>query len=107
MQSDFEFIKYVVDKSDMSDDDKTFIKTSLWASEEVPEITTAEQYEAYSKLEAELRRGLPDSSSPEFDQAFIEWSRSREGILATSYGAKMVEWENQQEGSGPDKDHAG
>ncbi len=32
MQSDFEFIQHAIDKSDMSDDDKVFLRTSLWTS---------------------------------------------------------------------------
>ncbi len=97
MQSDFEFIQHAIDKSDMSDDDKVFLRTSLWTSGEIAEVTSPAQYNAYSKIEAELRRRLPDRSSPDFELAFVEWARSREGILALTYGEKMAEWEEQQE----------
>ena len=97
MQSDLEFIQHVIDEADMSDDDKAFLKTSLWTSGDIAEITTSTQYKAYSKIEAELRRRLPDRSSPDFEQVFVEWARSREGVLALTYGEKMAEWEEQQE----------
>src|SRR5918997_1403598 len=97
MQSDFEFIQHVIDEADMSDDDKAFLKTSLWTIGDIAEITTSTQYKAYSKIEAELRRRLPDRSSPDFEQVFVEWARSREGVLALTYGEKMAEWEEQQE----------
>jgi hypothetical protein len=94
MQSDFEFIKHIVDRSNMSDDDKKVIKTSLWTAEQIPKITSPEQYETYAKIQAELSRALPDRSDPDFGKIFVEWTRSREGILATTYRAKMIEWED-------------
>jgi len=99
MQSDFEFIQHVIDEADMSDEDKAFIKTAIWTSGEIAEITSPTQYKAYSKIEAELRRRLPDRSSPDFELAFVEWARSREGVLALTYGEKIAEWEEQQEGN--------
>ena len=38
MQSDFEFIQHVIDEADMSDEDKSFIKTAIWTSGEIAEI---------------------------------------------------------------------
>src|ERR671910_1150257 len=99
MQSDFEFIQHVIDEADMSDEDKALIKAAIWTSGEIVEITSPTQYKAYSKIEAELRRRLPDRSSPDFELAFVEWARSREGILALTYGEKMAEWKEQQEGN--------
>ena|ERR671913_571260 len=103
MQSDFEFIQHVIDEASMSDEDKTFLKTSIWTSGEIAEITSPPQYKAYSKIEAELRRRLPDRSSPDFELAFVEWARSREGVLALTYGEKIAEWEEQQEDSSLDE----
>ncbi len=103
MQSDFEFIQHVIDEADMSDEDKSFIKTAIWTSGEIAEITSSTQYKAYSKIEAELRRRLPDRSSPDFEQAFVEWARSREGVLALTYGEKIAEWEEQQEDNSLDE----
>ena len=48
-------------------------------------------------MEADLRRGLPDRLSPDFDAAFVEWARSPEGILALTYGERLTDWEEQQE----------
>jgi hypothetical protein len=64
-------------------------------SEEIPDITCVAQYEAYATIEAELTRGLPQRSSPEFNQVYLEWTRSREGVLARAYAAKMADWEEQ------------
>ena len=96
MQTNLEFIQSVIDRLDISDDDKRLLKTTLWTSDEVPSITSHQQYEAYARLKAELSRALPDRVDPNFDQAFVEWTRSREGILAITYGAKMAEWEERQ-----------
>jgi hypothetical protein len=103
MQSDFEFIQHVIDEADMSDEDKSFIKTAIWTSGEIAEITSSTQYKAYSKIEAELRRRLPDRSSPDFELAFVEWARSRDRILALTYGEKIAEWEEQQEDNSLDE----
>ena len=64
MQTNLEFIQSVIDRSDMSDDDKRLLKTTLWTSDEVPSITSHQQYEAYARLKAELSRALPDRADP-------------------------------------------
>ena len=96
MIPEIEFVEHVIDKTDMSDGVKEFIKTALRTSGEIPAITSSAQYEAYRQMEADLRRGLPDRFSPDFGTAFVEWSRSPEGILALTYGEKIAEWEKQQ-----------
>ena len=50
----------------MSDKDKAFVLNSLRTSEQVPEITSEEQYELYSKLERELSAQLPDRDDPNY-----------------------------------------
>ena len=97
MIPDLEFIEHVIDRTDMSDGDKAFIKTALRRNGEIPAITNSAQYKAYGRMEADLRRGLPDQSSADFGTAFVEWARSPEGVLALTYGEKMTEWEEQQE----------
>ena len=97
MIPEIEFVEHVIDKTDMSDGDKASIKTALRASGEIPAITSSAQYKAYGRMEADLRRGLPDRFSPDFGTAFVEWARSPEGILALTYGEKITEWEEQQE----------
>ena len=60
----FQLVKPIMDKAQMSDKDKAFVLNSLRTSEQVPEITSEEQYELYSKLERELSAQLPDGTIP-------------------------------------------
>ena len=95
MQTDFEAIQSMVDSTDLSEADKTYIKTCLWTGEEVAPITSKSEYEAYKRLAEELRKTLPPRSSPEWGQALLAFTRSRDGILAISIGARMIEWEER------------
>jgi hypothetical protein len=96
MVPDFDFIEHVIDRTNIPENEKAFLKTALRSSGEIPAITSSAQYEAYRQMEADLRRRLPDRFSPDFGTAFVDWSRSPEGILALTYGEKMTEWEEQQ-----------
>jgi hypothetical protein len=87
-----------MDKAQMSDQDKAFVLNSLRTSEQVPEITSEEQYELYSKLERELSAQLPDRDDPTYGKAFLTFTRSPAGVLANVYAARMIEWENKERG---------
>ena len=97
MIPDFFVIEHVIDRTNIPENEKASLKMALRTSGEIPAITSSTQYEAYRQMEADLRRGLPDRLSPDFDAAFVEWARSPEGILALTYGEKITEWEEQQE----------
>jgi len=88
-----------VDGMPLSQEDKALIKASLWLAEEIPEIKDQQQYEAYKRKHDELVATLPDRQSPEFGPAFLQFSRSNDGKLATAYGARMIEWEERDGGS--------
>jgi hypothetical protein len=95
----FEFIKPVIEASDMRGSDKNFLLTSTWTFDQVPEIKSDEQYAVYSKLQNRLeqRARLPDDTNARFGKAFLEFARSRDGVLVTSLGARMIEWEEREE----------
>jgi hypothetical protein len=95
----FELIQPVIEASDMSGPDKNFVLMSTWTFDQVPEIKSDEQYAVYSKLQNRLeqRARLPDDTDPRFGKAFVDFARSRDGVLATSLGARMIEWEEREE----------
>jgi hypothetical protein len=93
----FQLVKPIMDKAQMSDQDRAFVLNSLRTSE-LPEITNEEQYELYSKLERELSAQLPERDDPTYGKAFLTFTRSPAGVLANGYAARMIEWENKERG---------
>ena len=93
----FQLVKPIMDKAQMSDQDRAFVLNSLRTSE-LPEITNEEQYELYSKLERELSAQLPERDDPTYGKAFLTFTRSPAGALANGYAARMIEWENKERG---------
>jgi hypothetical protein len=87
-----------MDKAQMSDQDRAFVLNSLRTSDQVPEITSEEQYQLYSKLERELSVQLPERDDPTYGKAFLTFTRSPAGVLANVYAARMIEWENRERG---------
>jgi hypothetical protein len=79
-------IKDLLDKSDMSSEDKSYVLASLWTHEQTPAITSEAEYELYAETVRQLEKALPDRSDPEF-------TRSPQGMMATSFVARMIEWE--------------
>jgi hypothetical protein len=96
----FQQVKPIIEKAEMSDRDKAFLLNSQSKSEQVPQITTDEQYELYSKLERELSGQLPDRDDPTYGKAFLKFTRSPAGVLANAYAARIIEWENKERGEG-------
>ena len=96
MSANPDLLQTVIDRSSLSNEEKALVKSALGADGVIPSITSAEQHKAYAWLEQELSRRLFDPSCPEHSQSFGEWSRSPEGKLAASYGAKLIEWEERQ-----------
>jgi hypothetical protein len=94
----FQLVKPIMDKAQMSEQDKAFVLNSLQTSEQVPEITSEEQYELYSKLERELSAQLPGRDDPTYGKAFLTFTRSPAGVVANVYAARMIEWENKERG---------
>ena len=79
--------------------DKSFVKASLWTQGEVSPVTSDEQARAYERKADEIQAaaGVPDGSSPDFTRAYTAFARTREGILATSLRARVIEWEDDED----------
>ena len=89
----FEIVKQAVASSSMSEDDKRHVIASSWTFSELPEITSQEEYESYKKIVEEITRQLPDWGNA---QDVDVMTRSREGMRATAYVARMIEWEERE-----------
>jgi hypothetical protein len=87
--------RLVLDKSDMSADDKSYITACLWTQEQIPQIESDEQYEEYLKRRNQLEHSLPPRSDPGWSLAFAKFCRTPNGILAGACGARMIEWEDR------------
>jgi hypothetical protein len=78
----------LIESIDLSDEDKNFVKASLWRNGATPPITTAEQYARYKRIADELSRKYDAQMLSSL--AFI---RSPDVVLLTSLEARMSEWE--------------
>jgi hypothetical protein len=59
MTGDFRLVLPLIESADLSDQDKKFVKASLWRDGATPEITTPEQYTRYKRIASERSCGLP------------------------------------------------
>ncbi len=67
--------------------------TALWTRGDVPPVKSEEHYETYKRTQEEIRsRLLPEQSDPRYEEAFLAYAQSPEGILDTALGARMLEW---------------
>ncbi len=89
-----EIVKQALARSPMSDEEKRYVLASTWTMDEVPEIKSEEQYDAYAVALAEIERALGPWQTAE---EFAAQKRSPQGMLATAIGARMIEWEELQE----------
>jgi hypothetical protein len=93
---EFEEFKRLLDSmsnSDISEDDRAFLLASTWTLTKIPRITDSDMYNWYAKMIAKIKdqhlKGKDD---------FLRFSRSREGMLSTALGSRMIEWEESQPG---------
>jgi hypothetical protein len=80
----------LAESAGLSDEDKKFVRASLWRDGATPAITTPEQYARYQRIAAELAR--------KYDQATrssLSFIRSPDGVLLTSLEARMSEWDGE------------
>jgi hypothetical protein len=84
----------------MSEGDKQFVTVSLWTLEQLPPIESDKQCEEYEKHQNQLMQSLPPRSDPGWSVAFAEFSRTPDGILANSLGARIIEWEEASDDDG-------
>jgi hypothetical protein len=81
-----------LDQSEMSREDKSFIRSLLWTGEEVPEISSAAQYQVYANVADGLKRRY--SSEREVTLS-LDFYRSQPGMLYTALTGRLIEWEEQ------------
>jgi hypothetical protein len=86
----FQLFSSVIDASNLSDEDKRFVKAGTWTLEETPEITTVEQYAQYERIIAEV-----SSKYDKATQVSLAFFRSPDGMLITALGGRMIEWEEE------------
>jgi hypothetical protein len=77
-----------LDQADMPQEEKSFVRSLLWTGEEVPSISSAEQYEFYARQADALKQRYDSAPS-------LEFLRSTPGMLYAALTARLIEWEEQ------------
>jgi Fe2+ or Zn2+ uptake regulation protein len=82
------------DKNEISRSDKGFAMALLRTHKEVPEITSEKQYELYLYLYRHLvlTANLTTKDDPDYPESMQAFARSRGGILAFIYRARIMKW---------------
>ena len=88
MAGEFRFALPLIESTQLSDEDKQFVKASLWRDGATPEITSHEQYARYQRIAGELARKYNAET-----RSSLEFIRSPDGVLLTSLEARMAEWD--------------
>src|SRR6516165_11182238 len=78
----------LIESTQLSDEDKQFVKASLWRDGATPEITSHEQNARYQRIAGELARKYAAET-----RSSLEFIRSPDGVLLTSLEAGMAEWD--------------
>ena len=92
-EPDLDFIANLIDRAET---EKAYLRAAAEMHGGIPDITGDRQHQAYGEFTKELRRGLPEHGSPGFSRAFVQWARSKDGIYATAFITKMMEWERRR-----------
>jgi len=74
--------------------DRAYALALLRTHKEVPEITSEKQYEIYSYLYRHLllAASLTNKDDPSYPESIQAFARSRSGILASIYRARIMKW---------------
>jgi hypothetical protein len=90
MTDDFLSVMDLIQKVELPDEDKHFIRSSLWREGATPKITSPGQYARYRRIAAELKSkyGVELRSS-------VLFVRSPDGVFLTSLEARIAEWESR------------
>ena len=102
-QLELDFILSLIERAEIPKAEKAYLKAATEMHGGIPNITGDRQHKAYGEFCKELRDGLPEPGSPGFGRALVEWSRSRDGIYATAFITKMMEWERRRDVLAPRK----
>jgi hypothetical protein len=92
MTGDFRLVLPLIESADLSDQDKKFVKASLWRDGATPEITSHQEYARYKRIASELARKYDAET-----RSSLLFIRSPDGVLLTSLEARMMEWEEHAE----------
>ena len=76
--------------SHMEKDDLNFVNRSLWLYDQIPSVKNKSTYDDYGR-KVELITTAAQLKG--IDTKSMGWFRSQEGVLATTYGARQIEWE--------------
>jgi hypothetical protein len=76
----------------VSQEEKSFMRSLLWTGEEVPSISSADQYAFYAREADALKRRYCSDRDP---APSLEFLRSRPGMLYAALTARLIEWEEQ------------
>jgi hypothetical protein len=89
MTDDFLSVMDLIQKVELPDEDKHFIKSSLWREGATPKITCPSQYARYRRIAAELKSKYGAKGSS------VLFVRSPDGVFLTSLEARIAEWESR------------
>ena len=92
MTGDFRLALPLMESSDFSDEDRKFVKASLWRDGATPQITNPDQYARFRRIAQELHRKYDAQT-----RGLLSFIRSPDGVLLTSLEARMSEWEADAE----------
>jgi hypothetical protein len=88
MTDDFLGVMDLLHKVEIPDEDKHFIKSSLWREGATPKITSPGQYARYLRIAAELKGKYAAKV-----RSSVLFVRSPDGVFLTSLEARIAEWE--------------
>jgi hypothetical protein len=92
MTGDFRFVPPLIESTEFSDEDRKFVKASLWRDGAMPIITTPEQYVRYRRIVGELSRKYDAET-----RSSLSFVRSPDGVFLTSLEMRVAEWKENYE----------
>jgi hypothetical protein len=92
-ESHFDDVNWALDQAGITGSDRTLILTGAWTIDQIPKIENEGQARTYRDIETRLNTDWRAKGK----DAFVEFTRSRVGILANAYGVRLLEWEDAEE----------
>ena len=83
-ESHFEDVKWALDQAGITGTNRTLILTGAWTIDQIPKIEREAQAQTYRDIQNRLTADWRAKGKPDF----VEFTRSRIGILANAYGAR-------------------
>jgi hypothetical protein len=92
-ESHFDDVNWALDQAGITGSDRTLILTGAWTIDQIPKIENEAQARAYRDIQTRLNADWRAKGKDDF----VEFTRSRVGILANAYGVRLLEWEDAEE----------